>query len=148
MKRKSIVLFFFLVSVGFAKTSQPIATFSIVASDPVTGELGVAVASRFFTVGNVVPWAKAGVGAIATQSFANTSYGWRGLDLLKGGATPEQTMNILLQTDEQPERRQVGIVSADGKSTTFTGDACNAWAGGRSGENYACQGNILIHSFQ
>lgn len=127
----------------FAKPDDTIATFSIVARDPDTGELGVAVASRFFSVGSVVPWAKAGVGAVATQSFANTSFGWRGLDLLESGATPDQAMDILLKNDDHPERRQVGIVSADGKSATFTGDGCNAWAGGRSGENYACQGNIL-----
>lgn len=127
----------------FAKPDETVATFSIVGRDSTTGELGVAVASRFFAVGSVVPWAKAGVGAVATQSFANTSFGWRGLDLLERGATPEQVMEILLENDDQPERRQVGIVSADGQSATFTGESCNAWAGGRRGKNYACQGNIL-----
>lgn len=122
---------------------MPVATFSIVARDSAAGELGVAVASRFFTVGNVVPWAKAGVGAVATQSFANTSFGWRGLDLLERGLTPEETMRVLLRTDDHPDKRQVGIISADGQSATYTGVGCVAWAGGRHGRNYAVQGNIL-----
>ena len=120
-----------------------IATFSIVARDSTTGELGVAVASRFFAVGNVVPWAKAGVGAVATQAFANTSFGWRGLELLEKGANPDQVSEILLRDDDNPKQRQFGVVSADGKSATYTGPGCNAWAGGRSGPNYAIQGNIL-----
>lgn len=121
----------------------PVSTFSIVARDPGTGELGVAVASRFFAVGNVVPWAKAGVGAIATQSFANTSFGWRGLELLEKGATPDEALQILLRDDDDPDRRQVGIVSAKGASATYTGKGCIAWAGGRNGPDYAIQGNIL-----
>ncbi len=120
-----------------------VATFSIVARDPSTGELGVGVASRFFSVGSVVPWAKAGIGAVATQARANTSYGWRGLDLLEKGATPGEVATILLRNDAEPNRRQFGIVAADGKSFTYTGTNCVAWAGGRSGENYAVQGNIL-----
>jgi uncharacterized Ntn-hydrolase superfamily protein len=129
----------------YAQTSEyrTISTFSIVARDPVTGELGIAVASRFFSVGSVVPWAKANVGAVATQSFANTSFGWRGLELLEKRATPEEVMEILLRNDDDPERRQVGIVSSDGKSITYTGSKCIQWAGGRSGPNYAIQGNIL-----
>ena len=125
------------------ETHRSVATFSIVACDSTTGELGVAVASRFFAVGSVVPWAKAGVGAVATQSFANTTFGWRGLDLLEKGATPEETKNILLRSDKDAEKRQFGIVSANGKSVTFTGKKCNPWAGGRNGPDYAIQGNIL-----
>jgi uncharacterized Ntn-hydrolase superfamily protein len=121
----------------------PVSTFSIVARDSVTGELGIAVASRFFAVGSVVPWAEADVGAIATQSFANTSYGWRGLDLLHQGARPEEALEILLRDDAEREKRQVGIVSATGEAVTYTGSQCLAWAGGRSGPNYAIQGNIL-----
>jgi uncharacterized Ntn-hydrolase superfamily protein len=132
-------------SEGAAKNNdQPIATFSIVARDSVTGELGVAVASKFFTVGNVVPWAKAGVGAVATQAYCNTSFGWRGLDLLEKGLTPEETRDVLLRGDDDPARRQFGIVAADGRSVTYTGEGCSAWAGGRSGPNYAVQGNILV----
>jgi len=120
-----------------------VSTFSIAARDPKTGEMGVAVASRFFAVGSVVPWARADVGAIATQSFCNTTFGWRGLDLLEKGAAPEEVMKILLRNDSNPDRRQVGIVSADGKSATYTGKNCLSWAGGRNGTNYAIQGNIL-----
>ncbi len=122
---------------------RPVSTFSIVARDSVTGELGVAVASRFFAVGTVVPWARAGIGAVATQSFANTSFGWRGLDLIEKGASPAEALSILLRNDPEPERRQVGIVAADGSSTTYTGKQCVSWAGGRHGANYAVQGNIL-----
>ncbi len=122
---------------------QTVSTFSIVARDSATGELGVAVASRFFAVGAVVPWAKAGIGAVATQSFANTSFGWRGLDLLEQGAGPDEIITILLRGDADPTRRQFGIVAADGRSATYTGKDCISWAGGRSGTNYAVQGNIL-----
>jgi uncharacterized Ntn-hydrolase superfamily protein len=120
-----------------------VATFSIVGADPASGELGVAVASRFFAVGSVVPWARAGVGAIATQSFANTNYGPRGLEYMEGGSDPEAVMRWLIAKDRQAQRRQFGIVNANGKSVTFTGDDCVAWAGGRSGRSYAVQGNIL-----
>ncbi len=120
-----------------------IATFSIVARDSSAGELGVAVASRFFAVGTVVPWARAGIGAVATQSFANTSFGWRGLDLLQKKMSPEAALRELLKHDEDPEKRQVGIVGADGRSVSYTGSKCVSWAGGRSGPNYAVQGNIL-----
>ena len=120
-----------------------VATFSIVATDSVTGEIGVAVASRFFAVGAVVPWADAGVGAVATQSFANTTFGWRGLDLMREGATPEEAISTLIGEDDDPDRRQVGIVSSDGGSATYTGKRCLSWAGGRSGPGYAIQGNIL-----
>lgn len=130
-------------SVSDKKSNPAVATFSIVARDSVTGELGVAVASRFFAVGAVVPWAKADVGAVATQSFANTSFGWRGLDLLERGLNPQEALKVLLRDDADPNRRQVGLVAADGQSATYTGPGCLAWAGGRSGRNYAVQGNIL-----
>lgn len=118
-------------------------TFSIVAADPEAGEVGVAVASRFFAVGTVVPHARAEVGAVATQSFANTSFGPRGLELLARGLTPDEVIEVLLRQDEGRDQRQVGVVAADGASATFTGTGCNAWAGGRSGPGYAVQGNIL-----
>ncbi len=124
-------------------SAQNVATFSIVARDSTTGEFGIAVASRFFAVGTVVPWAKADVGAVATQAFANTSFGWRGLDLLEKGSTPEEALKSLLKNDSDPDRRQVGIVGIDGSSVTYTGKDCNPWAGGRHGRNYAVQGNIL-----
>jgi len=120
-----------------------IATFSIVARDPNTGEMGIAVASRFFSVGSVVPWAEADAGAIATQANANVTYGERGLELLEGGANANEVLSILTRNDPSASSRQVGIVAKDGSSATYTGPACNAWAGGRSGPNYAVQGNIL-----
>ncbi|MGD2085501.1 MAG: DUF1028 domain-containing protein [Candidatus Aminicenantes bacterium] len=109
-----------------------VATFSIVACDAASGEIGVAVALPFFAVGHVVPWAKAGVGAVATQSFMNTSFGWRGLELLEMGLTPEEIVKVLTRNDDNPEQRQLGIVSADGKSATYTGKKCLAWTGGRN----------------
>jgi uncharacterized Ntn-hydrolase superfamily protein len=120
-----------------------ISTFSIVGRDSLTNELGVAVGSRFFAVGSVVPWAEANVGAVATQSFANTSFGWRGLELLGLGLEPSEAINLLLRSDDNPEKRQLGMVANDGKSATYTGKECVAWAGGRNGKNYAVQGNIL-----
>lgn len=122
---------------------EPIATFSIVARDSAAGEWGVAVASRFFAVGSVVPWARAGAGAVATQSFCNTTFGWRGLDLMEQGLMPQEALTVLLRGDDDPGHRQVGIVGPDGQSVTYTGEACIPWAGGRSGRNYALQGNIL-----
>ncbi len=119
------------------------STFSIVAADPEAGEVGVAVASRFFAVGTVVPFAQAGVGAVATQSFANTTYGPRGLELLALGVTPEEAVRALTRGDDGREQRQLGVVAANGVAATYTGTKCNAWAGGRTGPNYAVQGNIL-----
>jgi uncharacterized Ntn-hydrolase superfamily protein len=121
----------------------PVATFSIVGADPEAGEVGVAVASKFFAVGTVVPHGKADVGAVATQSFANTTFGPRGLELLRQGLSPQAVLDTLLSDDSDPNRRQVGVVAADGRSATYTGEGCLAWAGGRSGPNYAAQGNIL-----
>ncbi|PLR95876.1 DUF1028 domain-containing protein [Bacillus sp. T33-2] len=118
-------------------------TFSIVAFDPETGELGVAVASKFLSVGSIVPWAKAGVGAIATQSWVNPVYGQRGLELMAEGKTAQETLEILTSEDVNPEVRQAGFVDAQGNSATFTGQECYSWAGGISGTNFACQGNIL-----
>jgi uncharacterized Ntn-hydrolase superfamily protein len=128
-----------------AATAHDIATFSIVARDAQTGEVGVAVASRFFSVGSVVPWAQAGAGAVATQANANVTFGPRGLELLERGATAKETLEILLRRDagNGVGGRQVGIVAADGSSATYTGPDANAWAGGRNGPNYAVQGNIL-----
>ena len=119
-------------------------TFSIVARDPQTGELGIAVQSKFLAVGAVVPWARAGVGAIATQSWANTSYGPRGLALLEQGLSAQETLAQLTGNDEGRSNRQVGIVPAIGEPVSFTGGECYPWAGGITGEHYACQGNILV----
>ncbi len=121
----------------------PFGTFSIVGYDARTGDLGVAVASKFLAVGSVVPFAQAGVGAIATQAFANTTYGPRGLELLKRGLSPEAVIRRLTLGDPQREQRQLGIVDAKGRSATYTGRACIRWAGGIAGEYFAAQGNIL-----
>lgn len=120
------------------------STFSLVAFDPSNGDLGIAVASKFLAVGSVVPWAQSGVGAIATQSWANTSYGPYGLEMLKQGMSPEQVGSALTMMDEQAAQRQFGIVDAQGRAFTFTGSECSDWAGGRIGKNYAAQGNILV----
>jgi uncharacterized Ntn-hydrolase superfamily protein len=121
-----------------------VATFSIVAFDPQTGDLGVAVQSKFLAVGAVVPFAAAGVGAVATQAWANTSYGPRGLDLLAAGKSPEEAIAALTGADDRLQQRQVGIVDAQGRSATYTGASCFPWAGGMTGSNFAAQGNILV----
>lgn len=118
-------------------------TFSIVAADVAAGDWGVAVASRFPAVGAVVPWAKAGVGAVATQSWANTAYGPDGLALMESGVAAKQALDRLLMGDPGREDRQVGLVDARGRAATFTGTKCMEWAGGISGERFVCQGNIL-----
>ena len=118
-------------------------TYSIVARDPETGDLGVAVQSRFLAVGAVVPWAKAGVGAIATQAYANVEYGPEGLRLLAEGHAADEALRRLVAADDGREHRQAGVVDAGGRSPSHTGRDCFAWAGGRAGENFAAQGNIL-----
>lgn len=125
-------------------SEQIIATFSIVGYDPETKEWGIAVQSKFVAVGAVCPWAKAGVGAIATQSYANTSFGPQGLKLLAEGKSSQEVMEILLASDPGREKRQVGIVDSKGNAATFTGRECHDWAGGVTGEHYAAQGNILV----
>ena len=119
-------------------------TFSIVGYDPETEELGIAVQSKFLAVGAVVPWAKAKVGAVATQALANLDYGEKGLKLLEEGLSPKEVIEKLRKEDENDQSRQVGIVAADGNSASFTGSDCYDWAGGITGQNFACQGNILV----
>src|SRR6266700_3358919 len=119
-------------------------TFSIVARDPQTGELGIAVQSKFLAVGAVVPWAKAGIGAIAAQSWANTTYGPRGLELLAGGLPASEVLAQLILDDDRSASRQVGIVGITGTPATYTGEECFPWAGGHTGEHHTCQGNILV----
>ena len=118
-------------------------TFSIVAFDRATGDLGVAVASKFPCVGAVVPWARAGVGAVATQSWANTDYGPDGLGLMGGGLPAASALDAVLEPDEDREERQAGFVDAYGGSASFTGANCMSWAGGVTGDGFAAQGNIL-----
>ena len=122
----------------------PVATYSIVACDLDAGQWGVATQSKFLAVGSVVPWAEPQVGAIATQAWANPRYGSEGLVLLRDGASAEQTVERLTAADEGREHRQVGIVDGAGRSASFTGKECLDWAGGRTGDCYAAQGNILV----
>jgi uncharacterized Ntn-hydrolase superfamily protein len=118
-------------------------TYSIVARDSETGELGVAVQSQAFNTGAAVPWARPGVGAIATQSFTDRRYGWRGLQLLDNGETPDEALALLRADDDQPEFRQVAIIDSDGRIAQFTGANCVPAAGQTSGANWAAQGNML-----
>jgi uncharacterized Ntn-hydrolase superfamily protein len=118
-------------------------TFSIVACDLEEQTWGVAVASKFPAVGAVVPFAQASAGAVATQSFANTSFGPSGLELMASGCSAQEALEELLKNDPDKELRQVGLVDAKGGSATFSGSGCFAWAGGVTGDGYAIQGNIL-----
>lgn len=125
--------------------NEPIvATFSIVGYDPLTKEWGIAVQSKFLAVGAICPYAQAGVGAIATQSYANTSFGPRGLKLLSEGKSAQEVVDILVNSDPRRSKRQLGIVDSQGNAATFTGDECHDWAGGITGSNFAAQGNILV----
>ena len=121
-----------------------IATFSIVARDPVTEELGVAVQSRAFRAAAIVSYAKAGVGAIATQASANQSYGPRGLELLEQGLSPDEVVTRLTNTDEGRDRRQLAVIDAQGRVRAYTGSRTSDWAGHIEGDNYSVQGNILV----
>lgn len=120
-----------------------IATFSIVARDPVSGDLGVAVQSKFLAVGSVVPWARAGAGAVATQALANVCYGPDGLALLEQGMSAADVLNQLLANDPDQEQRQVGIVDRAGRAAAHTGAGCHSWAGHAIGSGFCCQGNLL-----
>jgi len=119
------------------------STFSICGLDPATGEVGVAVQSKYFAVGSVVSWARAGVGAVATQAAGIAGYGPRILDSLADGADPEAAIRKVLDPDEGRETRQLGVVAVDGRAASWTGADCNDWAGHETGEGFAAQGNIL-----
>jgi uncharacterized Ntn-hydrolase superfamily protein len=120
-----------------------VSTFSIVAIDLYNGDLGVAVQSKYFSVGNIVPWVEAEVGAIATQAFVNVSYGPNGLKLLREGFSADEVITELTQKDEEREERQLGVVDAKGNVACFTGKNCLEWAGSKTGTSYTAQGNIL-----
>jgi uncharacterized Ntn-hydrolase superfamily protein len=123
-----------------------LSTFSIIGYDPQAREWGIAVQSKFLAVGAVVLWAQAGVGAVATQSYANTSFGPHGLALMAEGLSAQEALDRLIAADEGRARRQVGLVDARGGAATFTGVECPDWAGGLTGTHYATQGNILVGS--
>jgi uncharacterized Ntn-hydrolase superfamily protein len=155
MKYRWLFLQFFFLGAGFAVLGEgwplpdaranlpPVATFSIVAYDPATGDLGVAVQSKFFGVGTVVPYAKANVGAIATQSYANAKYGPEGLVLLQAGKRAREVVQELTEADARRDDRQLGVVDALGNVAAYTGAKCTAWAGHIEGKHFAVQGNIL-----
>lgn len=118
-------------------------TYSIVAYDPIKKQWGVAVQSKFVAVGSLVPYARANIGAIATQAYVNTSYGPKGLEFLQQGMTAQEVINKLTSEDSNSSQRQVGIIDSYGNAASFTGEDCYDWAGHYIGKNYACQGNIL-----
>jgi len=143
MKRVVVIVTLMLAPVSYA-----MATFSIVAIDPVTGDLGVAVASRYFAVGAVVPWADANVGAVATQANVNVGYGPRALELLRQGLTAQQAMDKLSAEDTFPGKdgRQIAIVDSRGNIAVFTGNSAQDWKGHKKGATWSAQGNILVGS--
>jgi uncharacterized Ntn-hydrolase superfamily protein len=127
-----------------ANSERVVATYSIVACDLDAGQWGVATQSKFLAVGSVVPWAEPHVGAVATQSYANPRYGPDGLALLRQGMSADEVVKRLTAADDGREHRQLGVVDARGNAATYTGGECHDWAGGRTGEGYAAQGNILV----
>jgi uncharacterized Ntn-hydrolase superfamily protein len=134
-----------VVSTGrFRRTRPVVATYSIVACDLEAEQWGVSVQSKFLSVGSVVPWAEPHVGAIATQAYANPRYGPNGLELLRQGLSAQEVVEKLTSEDEGRDHRQLGVVDGQGRSASYTGSECMDWAGGRTGEGYAAQGNILV----
>jgi len=136
----------FSILLAAACAAENVSTFSIVAYDPVAGDWGVAVASRYFSVGSVVPWAEAGVGAVATQANVNVGYGPKGIKLLEQGFSAKEVLKRLLDEDtfEGKDGRQVAIVDSKGNVATFTGPNAPNWAGDRQGKYWSAQGNILV----
>lgn len=127
-----------------AATGRPVHTYSIVARDPESGQLGVAVQSHWFSVGSLVPWAQAGVGAIATQSFIEVRYGVSGLDLMASGLSAPRTLDALLAADANPGVRQVAMIDASGQVAVHTGENCIQYAGHLTGKNFSVQSNLMI----
>ncbi|MBK7630656.1 MAG: DUF1028 domain-containing protein [Ignavibacteriales bacterium] len=149
--RNLIVLIVLLISTSLFPQSvfgdEPLAhTFSIVARDAETGEMGVAVQSHWFSVGSIVAWGEAGVGVVATQSFVNPSFGQRGLELLKKGMTAQEVVDLLISTDEGRDVRQLAIVDSKGNSAGYTGSKCISEAGNIAGDNYSVQANMMLNS--
>jgi len=137
-----VILTFTLPALG---VERPVHTYSIVARDPVTGDMGVAVQSHWFSVGSIVTWAEAGVGAIATQSFVDPAYGPRGLDLMKSGLSAEQALDALLLVDEGRDVRQVAFVDTSGRVAAHTGAKCIEAAGHHVGDGYSVQANMMLN---
>jgi len=141
-----ILVIFMLAACSGALADNPQGTFSIVAYDPATGELGVAVQSRVFGVGPRVAWVRAGAGAVATQANSNETFGPRGLALMAEGLSAEETLAALLSQDEGRDQRQVGMVDAQGRAAAWTGPGCSDWAGDSTGVHFSCQGNLLANA--
>lgn len=147
MKRKLVGFVIALVIVPFCmgqKDLRPTHTYSIVALDEKTGQLGVAVQSHWFSVGSIVPWVEAGVGAIATQSFVEVSYGPLGLELMRAGKSPEEALAALIETDSNEDVRQVAMVDAKGRVAVHTGKNCIPEAGHFIGDGFTCQANLML----
>ncbi len=151
MKKHFITLIFILITSMNIKSqtfySEPFAhTFSIVARDAVTGEMGVAVQSHWFSVGSIVSWGESGVGVVATQSFVNPSFGLRGLELLKSGKSPQEAVDELIASDEGRDVRQLAILDTKGRSASYTGKNCIPDAGNIAKENYSVQANMMLNN--
>lgn len=143
----TVILFFSLAANSATLNKDGFAhTFSIVAVDEATGDIGVAVQSHWFSVGSIVSWAEAGVGAVATQSMINASFGPRGLALLRQGKSPKEALALLLELDEGREFRQVAIIDAQGRVAVHTGNKCIAEAGHITGKGYSVQANMMLHN--
>ena len=147
---KKIIKILFLINICFSQSDNPVATFSILGYDPETGMVGGAVQSRVFSVGNGVLWGEANIGMIATQAYVDVSYGPKGLELLKKGLSPAQTVKTLLKNDPDPHpeswpknARQFSVMDAEGNVSTHTGKKASFWAGHKYGKNSSAQGNIL-----
>jgi len=143
MRRSILLLLSTALTVATCAADPMVHTFSIVAFDPATGELGVAVESKYFGVGSVVPWARAGVGAVATQARGKMSFGPDGLRLMESGKSPREALDTLLADDPFRAERQVGMIDAKGRTAAHTGAECLEFAGHREGKNYTVQGNLL-----
>jgi len=150
MKNIFLILLLFGMNVMaqsvFKQNEQLVSTYSIVARDSVTGEMGVAVQSHWFNVGAIVGWGEAGVGVIATQSFVNPAFGLKGLDLLKQGKTPQQVVDELIAGDDGRDFRQLAVLDANGNTASYTGSKCVDAAGNIAGRNYSVQANLMLSS--
>ncbi len=146
MKKAFLLFLLTFAAVAYSQTPPPVSTFSIVAIDPQNGDLGIAVASRYFSVGSVVPWAMADVGAVATQANVNVGYGQQAIDLLRAGKTASEVLKKIMEDDkfDGKDGRQVAIVDAKGNVAAYTGPNAPKWAGDRQGKTWSAQGNILV----
>ena len=146
---KSVAILLGTFCLAYSKnclSTLPISTFSIVARDVKTGEIGVAVQSKFIAVGSVVPYAQAGVGAVASQAWGNVRYGPVALKLLSQGRRAEQVIKLMINEDPQQSHRQVAVIGLNGKASNHTGKNCLSWAGSKIGKDFSAQGNLLTGS--